>query len=150
MLKLRPAQTTDAPFMKELEATVMADHAKALWGTFRPVDHISVFDLESTRIIEWDTEVAGYVTVERAPDHLRLRKLYLSPAFQGKGIGKSILDQVRDEAFAAHLPLRLSVLRPNERALQFYLRERLELMDTTQERLFLQTPTPSQPSDPAL
>lgn len=150
MLTFRPAQTTDAPFLLDLEAVVMADHARALWGVFRPQEHISGFDLANTRIIGWHDATAGYVTVEPAPDHLRLRKLYLLPAHQGKGIGKLVLDKVRAEALASGLPLRLSVLRPNARALHFYLREQLEPFEATEERIFLQAPLPAMRSDPAL
>lgn len=105
-----------------------------------PADHISTFDLENTRIIQRRDQAIGYVTIERADDHLRLRKLCLAPGFQRRGIGKLVPDRVRDEAATAALPLRLSVLRPNEGAMRFYLRERLVPVEATQDRIFFQTP----------
>lgn len=150
MIQLRPALKSDADFMIRLEAEVMADHALALWGSVQPAQHPSAFDLGNTRIVEQGGTAIGYLTLEQAPDHLRLRKLYLAPGHQGRGLGKRLLDIARLEAAKAGLPLRLSVLRPNTRALNFYLRESLEPVEATAERIFLQSPHRNTPADPVL
>lgn len=116
----------------------MADHARALWGAFHPAA-LSAFDLSNTRLVLVDGARAGYVTVERNAGHLRLRKLYLSPSHQGQGYGRQILARIRAEAAADRLPLRLSVLQSNARALAFYRREGLVVTDTTSDRIFLET-----------
>lgn len=139
MIHLRPASKADAAFLADLEAEVMRPHATALWGQFRPAE-VSSFDLASTRIIHRADWRLGYVTVERNDDHLRLRKLYLAPAAQGQGIGAEVLTTVRAEAEKEGLPLWISVLAPNQRALSFYLRHGLEVSETTAERIYLQAP----------
>lgn len=120
----------------------MEGYALTLWGQFRPAE-ISGFDLSNSRIVEVDGGAVGYLMVERGGDHLRLRKIYLEPGFQGRGLGKALLALVRDEARAAGLPLRLSVLRPNHRALAFYLREGMAIFEVTGERIFLEDAAPS-------
>jgi GNAT superfamily N-acetyltransferase len=140
MIQLRPAHRSDAGFMIRLEAMVMAAHARALWGRLHPAPDPTCSDLENSRIVERNGAPVGYLTLERTPDHLRLRKLYLAPGHQGHGLGKQLLHIARAEAAAAGLPLRLSVLRPNTRALNFYLREGLEPVEATAERIFLQSP----------
>ena len=150
MLTLRPATTADAAYLVDLESQVMRDHALALWGRFHPAPLPSAFDLGNTRIMDLAGERAGLLTVETAPDHLRLRKLYLEPRFQGHGHGRQLLAIVRDEAAARGLPLRLSVLRPNRRALAFYLREGLSLADETDERIFLSHIPPEYRADTVL
>ncbi|WGV16526.1 GNAT family N-acetyltransferase [Fuscovulum ytuae] len=139
MFTLRPALPDDATFLATLERRLMELHARALWGQFRPAE-ISAFDLSNTRIVMVDGAMAGYLMLERAEDHLRLRKLYLDPGFQGRGIGGALLALARDEARLAGLPLRLSVLRPNARAQAFYLRAGMALRETTAERVFLEYP----------
>ena len=114
----------------------MRSHAIALWGQYQATE-ISSFDLAATRLIYRADWRLGYVTVEVNPDHLRLRKLYLAPIAQGRGIGAQLLAMIRAEAGAARLPLRLSVLAPNTRALAFCLREGLQVAETTPERVFL-------------
>ncbi len=138
MIHLVPASKSDATFLADLEAEVMRDHATALWGHFRPAE-VSAFDLASTQIIYMADRRIGYVTVESNADHMRLSKLYLTPAAQGKGVGALVLRQIRDEAEALGLHLRLSVLRPNSRALGFCLREGLKIIDGTPERIVLQS-----------
>ena len=138
MIKLMHAQLDDHPFLKSLEAKVMGDRAAALWGIFAPPE-FSSFDLANTRIVHDCDKALGYVTVEPAEDHVRLRKLYLDPEAQGQGIGADLLRLEREEA-AAGLPLRLSVLRPNQRAVDFYLREGMAVAEETPERIFLQSP----------
>lgn len=138
MFDLRPARPDDLSFLAALERQVMEDHARALWGVFRPAE-VSLFDLTNTRIVLEGGRPCGFVTVERGGDHLRLRKIYLDPAHQGRGWGKALLAMIRAEATAAGLPLRLSVLRPNGRALAFYLREGMIPVETTAERILLST-----------
>lgn len=138
MFTLRPALPSDATFLAQLEREVMSPHAKALWGSIVQPE-LSGFDLGNTRIVDIDGTAVGYLTVEEAADHLRLRKLYLIPAAQGRGLGGHLLACVQAEAEQRDLPLRLSVLRPNSRALAFYLREGLEIAETTPDRIFLKT-----------
>ena len=138
MIHLVPASKSDATFLADLEAEVMRDHATALWGHFRPAE-VSAFDLASTQIIYMADRRIGYVTVESNADHMRLSKLYLTPAAQGKGVGALVLRQIRDEAEALGLHLRLSVLRPNSRALGFGRREGLKIIDGTPGRIVLQS-----------
>lgn len=139
MIHLAQATKSDAPFLADLEAEVMKPHATALWGHFRAAE-ISAFDLASTQVIHMADRRIGYVTVETNADHLRLSKLYLAPDAQGCGIGARVLAMVQARADAAGLPLRLSVLSPNRRALSFYLRHGLKVSETTPERVFLQSP----------
>ncbi|MFN4155999.1 MAG: GNAT family N-acetyltransferase [Paracoccaceae bacterium] len=150
MLTLRPATPADAAYMLDLERRVMQDHAHALWGRFNPAPHPSAFDLANTRIVSMAGEPAGLLTVETAPDHLRLRKLYLEPQFQGRGHGTHLLAIVQAEAAQRGLPLRLSVLRPNQRALAFYLREGLHVAEETEERIFLSLIPPEYRADTVL
>lgn len=150
MLTLRPAAPSDADYLLDLEERLMRGHAQALWGRFLPAQHPSAFDLASARIVVFAGEPAGLLAVETAPDHLRLRKLYLEPQFQGRGLGRHLLAIVQAEAAARNLPLRLSVLRPNRRALAFYLREGLQIAEETDERIFLSDLPPEYRGDTAL
>lgn len=144
MLDLRPATPADSDFLAALEREVMEAHALTLWGQFLPAV-ASAFDVSNTRIALSEGQPVGYLMVERHAEHLRLRKLYLAPRHQGRGWGAALLALVRAEAEAARLPLRLSVLKPNIRALDFYLREGLIVVETTQDRVFLQSPFSGQP-----
>lgn len=136
---MRPAEKTDAAFMASLEEAAMGPHAVALWGQMLP-SPVSLFDVENTQIICEGSAPVGYLTVETNPDHLRLRRLYLVPSAQGRGIGAAVMADLRRRAQGANLPLRTTVLTPNRRALAFYQREGLTAMERTAERVYLGAP----------
>lgn len=146
MLDLRPATPADSHYLGALEREVMEAHALALWGQFHPAA-LSAFDLSNTRLAILDGQPVGYLMVERQQQHLRLRKLYLAPSVQGRGWGRQLLSMVRREAEASNLTLRLSVLRPNTRALRFYLREGMIKVESTPDRIFLEMPSARLPVD---
>lgn len=139
MINLRHATPADSLFLAALERDVMETHTLALWGQFHPAV-LSAFDLSNTRVALFDGQAVGYLMVEREDRHLRLRKLYLAPGVQGRGWGRQLLALVRREADAANLTLRLSVLRPNVRALAFYQREGMIETESTADRIFLEMP----------
>ena len=68
-------------------------------------------------------EVFGYTIVQSVIDEAHLLNICLSPAYQGKGLGRKILNHVID--FAKSISSTLIVLevrRSNHRAQQLYLR----------------------------
>lgn len=77
----------------------------------------------------------GYLAYEINGEELRLSKLYLLPAFRGKGLGKQLLGYVEDRARdAGAASIRLEVNETNTRAMEFYAghgfvpRERIDYM----------------------
>lgn len=150
MIQLRSAQKSDAIFMTQLETLVMRSHAISLWGRHVPSPTPSLFDLENSSIVMVGQEPVGYLMVERSDDHLILRKFYLVPEFQGQGIGSAVLNNLIRDASRQSLKLRVSVLRPNIRALKFYKNHGLGLVLETAERIFLQFPAAIMPADRTL
>lgn len=73
------------------------------------------------------------------PDCLVVQKLYVVPGQQGRGIGAWALRVALDEAKAAALPVRLTVLKTNP-ARKFYEREGFRLEGETTERWAMVTP----------
>lgn len=72
-----------------------------------------------------------------------MNSLYVALEFQGHGIGAGLLDLVRCRAASARLPVELSVLAPNTRALAFYRREGFEVVRRDDERAFMRWSSPS-------
>ena len=68
--------------------------------------------LEFTDLARWTTSEAGYV---------RLRDLFLTPEYQGRGIGSRLVNEELAKARRLGKPLRLRVLKDN-RARALYRR----------------------------
>ncbi|MYM57306.1 GNAT family N-acetyltransferase [Rhodobacteraceae bacterium GS-10] len=68
------------------------------------------FDAADTKIIHAGNAVVGFFVVRRRADHFYLDHLYVTPGFQGRGIGRYVIDDLKAEARAATLPIRLMAL----------------------------------------
>ena len=73
--------------------------------------------------IHYDGKIAGYLAYEFDSEGLRLSKLYLLPAFRGKGIGKYLLGDVEEIAREkGSRMIHLEVNEVNPHAMEFYRR----------------------------
>lgn len=111
----------------------MRAYAEALWGSWRPSDTAETLDLKGHEIIELDGQRCGCVAVVWHPDHMFIEKLYIDPAYQGRGIGAFALRAKTSFAAQRGLPTKLSVLTTNP-ADRFYRREGFTLESETLER----------------
>jgi GNAT superfamily N-acetyltransferase len=111
----------------------MRGYAEALWGSWRPSDNVETLDLTGHEIVELEDQPCGCVAVSWRPDHLFVEKLYIDPAYQGRGIGAFVLSAKTSLAAEQSLPTKLSVLTTNP-ADRFYKREGFTLEIETSER----------------
>lgn len=138
-LLLRAAKPDDAAFILQMEKAGMQTHAEKLWGTWRASAGLQTLDLEGHEIIIIDDTPVGCIAVTWHADHLRLRKFYIAPAQQGRGIGAKVLAAKIDDASARGLPVVVSTLSPNLRAIAFYIRAGFKVTATDRERIMLST-----------
>jgi ribosomal protein S18 acetylase RimI-like enzyme len=73
-------------------------------------------------IVEHAGTPIGRIVTERTPDAAVIVDIALIASWRRRGICASLVNGVLDEARAAGLPVRLSVLANNAPALRFYLR----------------------------
>jgi len=57
-----------------------------------------------------EEKIAGFFVVRKKIDHLYLDHLYVIASFQGRGIGRRIIHDLKKEATIVSLPIRLSAL----------------------------------------
>lgn len=107
------AKTADAGWLGEIRVEAMRPSLEAV-GRFdrqRARDRfITSFCAEDTKIVYQSEEVAGFFVVRNGTDHLYLDHLYIAPAFQGRGIGRRVIDDLKAEALSLALPIRLLAL----------------------------------------
>ena len=80
-------------------------------------------------IIELDGDPVGRLWLHRGPDELRVVDMALLPARRGEGIGSLLFAELRSEADAAQLPLRLESLSTNRGAIAFAERQGFAVAD---------------------
>ncbi|MGN0020644.1 GNAT family N-acetyltransferase [Sphingobacterium sp.] len=133
----------------EADASVIRDLALATWyPTYSPVLEKAQIDfmLEQSYSVAAlqegmregaafylfleDGIAQGFMSLSTHADKIRIDKLYLLPATQGRGFGKLMIDFAAEEAQKQGLSiLELNVNR-NNKAYHFYLKQGFEVVET--------------------
>ncbi len=71
---------------------------------------LNSFQALDTKIIYVEEKIVGFFVVRKKAAHLYLDHLYIIATFQGRGIGRRIIHDLKDTATAASLPIRLLAL----------------------------------------
>jgi GNAT superfamily N-acetyltransferase len=119
---LTPATSEDGPFLATLFNEVRApefaplglpapalEQLLAMQLRAQIMGYTSQFPHAEDKIVWIGEERAGRILVDRTTDELRLVDLALLTQYRGCGIGGRLLADLRNEARAKQLPLRLSV-----------------------------------------
>ncbi|HET7432729.1 MAG TPA: GNAT family N-acetyltransferase [Nocardioides sp.] len=128
---IRPATPDDVAFLTDvaIEATRAQgrlpedfdeDDYRAGFGEWTEEQVRGEIPGSTTSVVEVDGEPVGRLRVVRTEDAVELAGIQLLPAYQGRGIGGSILRALAAEADASGRPLTLSVEKDNPRARAFY------------------------------
>jgi GNAT superfamily N-acetyltransferase len=91
-------------------------------------------------IVEHDGVPVGRIVTARTPDAVLIVDIALIASKRRQGIGASLVNGVLDEAWAAGLPVRLSVSANNAAALRFYLRFGFKPIETSAIDIRLECP----------
>ena len=121
--RIEAAVEADAEMLADIRVEAMRPSLEAV-GRFDPLRardrFLGSFVATDTRIIQVEEDIAGFFVVRRHADHFYLDHLYVSPTFQGLGLGRDIVEGLKAEAKAAGLPIRLMALNGSP-ANDFYL-----------------------------
>ena len=122
-LKLRRALPSDSEFAYQTKKLAFGKYVEQVWGWDEAEQrrlHRRRFDSQEVSVIEWSGIEVGILSVVRGPDGLRLHQLFILPEYQDKGIGKTCMMRIIDDASAAGSPIKLQVLKVNRRAAAFF------------------------------
>ena len=116
---LRKATASDLDLTYKIKKNALQEYLEMLWGWNEQAQndfHREHFKKEHFQIIEQQEEGIGYLEIENHQDHIFLSNIMILKHFQGKGIGKIILEDLINH----HSEIRLEVLKVNKKAVQFY------------------------------
>lgn len=113
ILRIETAKNADAELLAEIRVDSMRPSLQAV-GRFDPERarsrFLSSFQAPDTNIIYLEEKVAGFFVVRTETDHLYLDHLYVVATFQGRGIGRRIVHDLKAVATTASLVIRLMAL----------------------------------------
>ena len=116
-ITLRVAKPEDIEFLFSLLKVALGPYVEQTYGAWHEAEQHARFlagtQPETHQVVELDGQPIGCLDVEWLPDQVKLNRLFLQPAVQGRGIGSRLVQQVLAAARAAHLPVRLRVFKVN-------------------------------------
>jgi ribosomal protein S18 acetylase RimI-like enzyme len=134
-LDLRDCREEDRAFLWEVRRQALRDHVAAMWGWDEPAQR-EKFDRRFTpaghQIIVHDGRDAGVLNVVDEGSHLVVGKIELLPAFQRRGIGSALMNDILARARSRNVPVHLQVLLANTPARRFYERLGFEVVARTE------------------
>ncbi len=124
-LTLRQATPTDSEFAYCVKRAALREYVEQVWGWDEDEQrqlHEERFAAQDFRVINLAGTDVGIMAMVVVADCVKLNQLFVLPEHQGNGIGTQCMSLIMEEARRLGLPLRLGVLKVNQRALTFYQR----------------------------
>ena len=119
IFNLRKATDDDLDLTFKIKKNALQEYLEMLWGWNEKAQkdfHRKEFKKENFQVIELQKKPVGYLEIEPFQDHIFLANFMILQQFQGKGMGKIIMqDLIKNNP-----KIILEVLKVNQRALKFY------------------------------
>ncbi len=119
IFNIRKAIDEDVDLTFIIKKNALQEYLDLLWGWNEKAQkdfHRREFKKEHFQVIEQQNEAIGYLEIVPFTEHIFLANLMILQRFQGKGIGKILMqDLIKNNP-----KIVLEVLQVNQRAIQFY------------------------------
>ena len=113
------AKIQDLDIIFKIKKNALSEYLELLWGWNEEAQyefHKEHFNPNNFLIIQISNESIGYLEIQPKSDYIFLSNLMISKEFQGRGIGKAILNNL----LKTHPKIELEVLKVNFKAKCFY------------------------------
>lgn len=125
MYELRTATEADLPALYEVHRSTMFDYVNTVWGWVEEDQERRFRDYfcnAHLQVITTDSKDIGFLDLVESEDEFYVSNIEIAPAYQGKGIGTTIMESVIAQARRKALPVKLQVLKVNQGAKRLYQR----------------------------
>lgn len=114
-LTRRPATEADIPFLLGLRRETMDDHLLASGADTSEASHRErlLYRFDCAEVLLMKDEPVGLLKVDHGDSEWKVIQIQLSPAVQGQGVGRQVLEGVIADARKAGVDVVLSVLKAN-------------------------------------
>ncbi len=123
---LSPAAPADYSWLWELKRLTMRPYVEQTWGSWDDESQEAFFrrnfSPRTVSIVAVSGEKVGLLEVEQQKNEIFLANIQILPAFQNRGLGTAVVQNVLECGRALRLPVRLQVLQVNQRAQSLYAR----------------------------
>lgn len=122
---IRLATVDDSEFAYQTKKAAFRKYVEKVLGW----DEDEQRQLHKRRFVSQDYKViqvagidVGVLATTRQPDCVKVNQLFIVPEHQNKGIGRACIMRIIEDTTVSKLPIRLQVLKVNNRAFAFFQR----------------------------
>ena len=123
--QLRPAIQADRAFLYDLHKSAIRPAVEATWGwneAWQQDYFAQKFDPDKRQVIVAKGQDVGVVVIEEREGAVYIGLIEVLPAFQGRGIGTAVIQDILHQADKQNRPVMLHVLKTNEAGKRLYER----------------------------
>jgi ribosomal protein S18 acetylase RimI-like enzyme len=145
LIGFRRATETDLDFLYALHAATMKEYVDRTWGWDdgqQEAAYRSNHDPAAIQIINRDGQDIGMLYAEERETEVFVAHIEISPEYQGRGIGSSILTRIVADAALRQKSVSLRVLRVNP-ARSLYERLGFKIVEETTTHFSMRTSLPA-------
>lgn len=132
----------DKSWLDKLRRDVYRDLFFATWGGWDEERHnrhfASCWNAGNIKIIELDTESIGMVQIFHQNDQIEIAEIQIAPPFQGKGLAKTIIQDILATAQKQGKKVTLSAGLQNQGALKLYQKLGFSEIKRTDSKVYLE------------
>ncbi|MBW3567358.1 MAG: GNAT family N-acetyltransferase [Proteobacteria bacterium] len=114
-MQLKQATEHDKPFLLELRKSTMVEHLEAMGLYLTEEQHVARSEehFDCIHIVECRGRRTGMVKTREVGQSFEIRQLQVLPEFQGKGIGRAVMQLFIESARSRGKTIVLTVLKKN-------------------------------------
>jgi ribosomal protein S18 acetylase RimI-like enzyme len=138
-ITLRQAKAKDFEFLWNLHKATMKSYVKQIWGwddEFQEEYFKNRFHYKDNQLILLDKEPIGAIEIHDRERELFIATFEITPKFQNKGIGSTVLERIINTSDNKQKPLKLQVLKVNP-AKRFYKRYGFKIVDEKEHHFIM-------------
>ena len=124
-LRLRKAMVNDREFTYLTKKEAFRKYVEQVWGWDEEEQrqlHERRFASQDFKVIQVSGMDVGIMSIVLELDCVKVKQLFILPEYQGRGIGRTCMMRIIEEAAASGFPIKLRVLKVNSRAVAFFKR----------------------------
>lgn len=140
-LRLRKATVDDSEFAYQTKKLAFREYAEKVWGWDEDEQrqlHERRFAAQDFRVIQVSGIDVGILAVVQLPDCVKVNQMFIMPGYQSKGIGSACISRIIEDTTGSKLPIRLQVLKVNNRAAAFYRRWGFRIIGETDTHVLME------------
>ncbi|MBX3117511.1 MAG: GNAT family N-acetyltransferase [Fimbriimonadaceae bacterium] len=128
-ISVRQVGDHEARLVYELKKAAFKEYIEQVWGWDEEEQwklHLRRFAEQDFFLVSRASADVGYYSTTIECSCIKLHQMFIHPDCQSQGIGAWVIERLMKQAQESSAPIRLSVLKVNPRAKEFYLRAGFE------------------------